>query len=140
MPKFSIGQGSKVLVAKTPTGNTAPAFIELIGVQDIELPEAVREEIDVTHMGSNGTKEFIAGLTDNGEVAVEMNWEPKSPTDVLLASIRKSGEPVQIRFAVVGADPETFACYCKGYTRTAPVGGKLSATATFRISGEITAA
>lgn len=138
MPNWRIGHGSTVEIGRTVANTTT--FTVLAGVQDITLPDAQSDEVEVTNMGSaNRTKEYIVGLNDNGEIALEMNWEPESATDDLLHAIKDSGEAVQIRFNIVGMTaPETYAGFCKGYTRNAPVGDKLTATATLRISAKIT--
>uniref|UniRef100_UPI000E49256A phage tail tube protein n=1 Tax=Oceanicella sp. SM1341 TaxID=1548889 RepID=UPI000E49256A len=98
------------------------------------------DEIEVTHMGSPGRrKQFIPGLTDGGEVGVPMNHIPGSPTDVLLQSLRASREEVLIEITLPGAEPETYAGFLKGYTRTAPIADKMTATATFRLSEQVVA-
>ncbi|MGR3749590.1 phage tail tube protein [Paracoccus sp. (in: a-proteobacteria)] len=136
----NIGYGTTVEVG---VGET-PVWTALAGVKDVSLPDSQVDEVEVTSMDSpNRTREYIAGLNDNGEVSMDMNYVPLSPTDVLLRDIKASGETVQIRFSVPNeantAAPyvETYAGFCKGYGRTAPVGDAMMATATFRISAEI---
>lgn len=137
MPGYRIGIGSVVEIGRTVANTTT--FTALAGVKDITLPESTVDEIEITNMDSpNRTKEFMAGLNDNGEISLEMLWEPESATDDLLLAIKETGETVQIRFDIVGTTtPETYAGFLKGYTRTAPVSAELNATATFRISAKI---
>lgn len=131
----TIGKGASIEV-----GRGEPiVFTKLAGIGDVGFPEQAVDEIDVTHQDSDdGAKEFIAGLTDNGEVSVNLHWVPESPTDILLQAIRASRETVQLKFSAPGmAAPEIYAGFCKGYARTAPVGEAMMATVMFRISGRV---
>ena len=143
--KAKIGMGERVEIGRIDIANSAlVTFTTLAEVKDVTLPESSRDEIDVTSMDSNGEREFISGLSDNGEVAFDMNWVIGSTTDALIKSIYTSGETVQVRFKVgptgtanTFALTETYIGFCKGYTRTSPVGEAKTATATFRISGTV---
>ena len=137
MPTFSIGIGSEVEIGRGAT----PTWTKLVGVQDITLPTSTADKIDVTHMGSpNFTKQYIRGLKDNGDVTLEIIWEPGSPTDVLLQGLEDSeGEIVQIRFTVTGATaPFVYRGFLSSYGKTAPVQDKLMTEAVFSISEKVT--
>jgi len=132
-----IGYGSSVRigVGATPTWTV----LELIG--DLELPDEQVDDVEVTHMKSPGRrKQFIAGLIDGGEVGIPMNYIPGSASDILIRGLKASGEQVLIEFTITeDGDPETYSGYCKGYSRTAPIGDKMTATATFKLSEEVVA-
>jgi hypothetical protein len=135
MPDGIIGYGSTVRigVGATPTWTA----LDLVG--DLELPDEQVDEIEVSHMQSpNGRKQFIPGMTDSGEVSVPLNYVPGNATDVLLQSLRASREEVLIEFTI-GEDgtPETYSGFLKGYSRTAPVNDKATATVTFRLNAQI---
>lgn len=130
-----LGYGSTVRIGRGAT----PTWTELAFVQDIEMPDEQTDDVEVTHMKSPGRrKQFISGLTDGGEVSIPMNLIPGSPTDVLLKSIKASGEEVIVELTP-GEDgtPEKYAGYCKGYGRTAPVNDKMTATAVFKLSEQV---
>lgn len=140
---YAIG-GNVIEVGRITQGSNTVTFTALTGVQDITLPNSTRDEIEITSQDSKGSREFIAGLIDNGEVALEMNWEVGSATDTLLKAIKGTGETVQLRFRIGPTATantfnltETYAAFCKGYERTAPFADKPAATATFRISAAI---
>lgn len=138
MTEATIGYG---LVIRIGRGDT-PTWTTLEEIGDIEWPQAEADEHEATHMASpNRTKEFIAGLIDNGEVTIPMNWVPGSDTDVLLRDLQESGELVQVEFTAGndGADPETYVGFCKRYGRTSPVNGVQKADAIFRINGMVDA-
>jgi predicted secreted protein len=127
-----IGYGSIVRIGK----GAVPVWTKLSLIGDIEMPDEQVDEVDVTHMESPGRrKQFIAGLIDSGEVSIPMNYIPDSDSDVLLKSLKASGENVQIEITLTAAGaPETFVGFLKGYSRTAPVADKMTAAATFRLS------
>lgn len=136
MTDATIGYGTTVRIGR----GAGPTWTTLQHVRDVEWPKSEADEHDVTAMDSpNRTKEYIGGLTDNGEVAVPLWWVPDSPTDVLLRDIQATGELVQIEFTSnkVGATPETYVGFCKAYSRTSPVNGPQEAEAMFRINGGV---
>lgn len=139
MPDGMIGYGSIVRIGRgaTPTWTT----LDLIG--DLEMPDEQVDEVEITHMKSLGRrKQFIAGLTDSGEVAIPMNYIPGSASDILLKELRTSREDVLVEITLtddVDAEPETYSGFLKGYSRTAPIGDKMTAVATFRLSEEVIA-
>ena len=134
-----IGYGSTVRIGRGAT----PTWTELQLVGDIEMPDEQIDEIEVTHMKSPGRrKQFIAGLTDGGEVSIPMNYIAGSASDELCQEIKASGEQVLIEITLPvlsgqTATPEVFSGYLSGYARTAPVNDKMTATATFRLSESV---
>lgn len=130
-----LGYGTTVRVGRGAT----PTWTKLALVGDIELPVDEIDEVEVTHMESPGRRrQYISGLIDSGEMTVPMNLVPGSPTDLLLQSIRDSGEQVLVEVTLPEADPETYSGYLSGYSRSAPVQDKMTAEATFRLSGVVT--
>jgi len=130
-----IGYGSVVRIGVGAT----PDWTELEFVGDLEMPDEQVDEVEVTHMQSPGRrKQFIAGLIDGGEVGIPMNYIPGSDSDLLLQTIKLSGEEVQIGITLTaGGVEEIYAGFLKGYARTAPIADKMMATATFRLSERI---
>lgn len=136
MTEATIGYGLTIRIGRGLT----PTWTALDEIKDIEWPMAEADEHEATHMASpNRTKEFIAGLIDNGEVTIPMNWVPGSATDILLRDLQETGELVQIEFtaANAGSDPEIYVGFCKRYGRTSPVNGVQTADAIFRINGSV---
>ncbi|SCY61546.1 phage tail tube protein [Paracoccus tibetensis] len=133
-----IGYGSTVRIGRLGT-NGAPAFIKLDLVGDLEAPDEQVDEVETTHMESPGRrKQFIAGLIDSGELTVPMNYVPRSATHALLTEIKATGEEVLIELTLgVDGEPETFTGFAKGYRRTAPIAGKMTAEAVFRLNSQV---
>jgi hypothetical protein len=139
-----IGWGGEVHLS---TDGTTTALVELVEVTSFGLPDEDVDEVEVTHLKSpNRRKEFIAGLSDGGEVEVSLNYVPGSATDELIRAAKAAGDTRAIRFVIPDQSgaPEwqidTFA-FVKGYAR-GPVsaGDKIDSTVRFRITGAQTEA
>lgn len=129
------GIGTQVFITRLTSGSTRTKLAE---IKDIEWPDSVADEIDVSHMDSGRNKEFKAGMVDNGETTIPMNYVPGSPTDVLLTELKATGEDVIIEYVLPGElTGEKYEAFCKGYKRTTPMNEAMMAEATFRISAFI---
>jgi hypothetical protein len=107
----------------------------IAGIVNIGGPEMEGEDIDVTDMDSpNGHMEFIPGLVDPGEVELELNYD-KDEQSVLYGLVRTTGS-----YKIVAPDSSnwTFNGYLKGLTNEYPHDDKISAEATFKVSGAAT--
>ena len=136
MTEATIGYGTQIRVGV----GVGPTWTTIAELGDVEWPMAEADEHEATSMDSpNRTKEYVAGLIDNGEVTIPLNWVEDSDTDTVLTAIQQSGELVQIEFTsnAVGAVPETYVGFCKRYARTSPVNGVQHAEVGFRINGMI---
>lgn len=123
---FAIGDGA------TPT----EAFTAVAEVMSITPPGKTREAIDVTHLTSDdGYREFIAsGVVDAGEVSLSMNYiESASHTVEALIDSGKQN----FRVAFPGGVTMTFAAVPTAFEYGELVDGdKMTATATFKVSGQ----
>lgn len=132
-----LGYGAKVRIARGD-GNT-PAWTKLIGVGDFDLPAGEAAQVDVTsHDSPNRTIERIPGLIDNGTMSVPLDYLPNSEQDILLRTLKQTGELIRIGILPAGvpeAGEEVYAGYVNNYARSAPVQGKATSTLTFVING-----
>jgi hypothetical protein len=118
---------------------TPTVWVEIEEVFSVTPPSDVDEQVDVTHYQSpDRRREFIAGLTDGGECAMEMNFIPGSTTDVFL--IAAQGLPRNIRITYFNGVTVSFVGQRQGYEIAPPVDDKMTATATFKVTGEVTQA
>lgn len=131
-----IGYGTTIEVAKGAT----PVWTTLAEVTSVPPPSSTVDDIDATHLNSPGrTKEYIPGLKDYSEIAVDMNWIPGSDTDEYVLEWQASGERRQVRITYPNNITDTFLAYVKGYSgAAATVDGKLSATLTMKVAGDST--
>ena len=130
-----IGYGTILRIA-TPE---APAVFATIGeVTSVTPPPMTRDIIDATHMASpNRTREFIAGLIDGGEMSCDLNFVPGSISDIRLREMQTETEPSACEIEYPNGTVQSFFAYCTGYEPSDPLDDKMTATATFKVTGTI---
>jgi len=112
-------------------GSTYTAVAE---VTNITWPGYTRDAVDATNMASpNEFREFIPGLMDAGEVTIEMNFIP-SASDVILAAL--TAGTGQFKIAAASGVNIVFSAIVTAFTPQAPLEDKMSASATFKITGK----
>jgi hypothetical protein len=112
-------------------------YTQVAEVTDITWPGYVRDAVEVTYMDSaDQFREYIAGLMDGGEMTIEMNWVP-SATDVIIAALTASTTG-QFKITYNNGVNLVVKAIVTGYQPQSPLGEKLSASATFKISGKPT--
>lgn len=127
---FSLGDGADPEV-----------FTALAEVLDVTPPSDAVDIIEVTHMTSpDRTKEFIAGLTDPGECSFDINFLPGAGDDTALQAKRQTATVSNYRITFPNAATWTFAGILTGYSPTAPVNDRMTASVTFKLTSSYTAA
>lgn len=108
-------------------------------ILDLSGPNTVRETVDVTHMGSVGAKEFIASsLVDNGELKVDVLFDPIN--NALLDNDGTIAQEENEICTMTFPEGTTYAfeCVCTAFEVKVPLEDKMTASATWKISGLIT--
>ncbi|MPZ58438.1 MAG: hypothetical protein GEU91_18485 [Rhizobiales bacterium] len=129
----AIGHGTifSVLTALPST------FTTIAEVTSIGPPSQARDAIDATHMNSpEQWREFIGGLKDGGEVAIELNYVPGSATSALLIGEIAQAAARTYRITFVDASVWLFSGIMTGFESEAPVDDKMTATAIFKVTGK----
>lgn len=127
-----IGHGITMEMADiaTPT-----VFTYLSEIFDVTPPSDTTDTPDATHMQSpNKTREFIDGLTDPGEASFEMNYVPGSASDKALMAAK--GKRKWLRLTFPNGVQLLFVGIRQGYEKSAPTDDKMTASVTFKVSGE----
>lgn len=142
----AIGHGN--LLQIFDTGASPDAWVTVAEVTNITPPNLSRDAQEATHTESTeGWREFIPGLKDAGEVSAELNFVPDSDTTALLMAQFDSATLTTARILFADGDVDaspltcsvwTFSAVLTGFPPEAPVDGKMTATATFKISGKPT--
>ena len=103
-------------------------------------PELSRDDIDVTdHDSPGGFREFVPGLKQAGEVALEGNLIPTDDTQTGLLAAVDIDEPEEwtIEFPTVPVMTVRFFGYVKSFAiAEAPVEGVMKFTATIKATGK----
>lgn len=117
-----------------------PVLTKLSEVISVALPNSQQDDVDATHMASpNRRREFVAGLIDDGEGTVELNYIPGSATDALIRTAITDGKTRGYKVVLQKADGTTWevtgSCIVKGYERSVPIDDRMTATMTVRFTG-----
>lgn len=121
---FGIYNGSTYTNVAEVTGATAPQYS--------------RDAVETTHMTStNKYRTYIPGLLDAGEASLTLNYDP-SNADVIIAAMEASSNG---QFKITFPDSVTvvFSAVVTAYQigEVTP-DGKMTASATFKVSGQPT--
>lgn len=137
MSDAMIGYGTRAYMQALANST---ALTKLAEVTSVSLPNEQVAEVEVTHYESPGrSREFIAGLTDPGEITVEMNFAPGSPTDQMLVTAKSDGKVRTFRVVTPEDDAQmyTFPIIVRGYERAVPLDDRMTANVTLRIAGAV---
>lgn len=121
------------------------ALTELVEVVSFTLPNSTTETLDATHLKSPGRKrEKIAGLIDDGDIQIVVNYIPGGATDVLVRAAKAAGDARDF-MAVIPRETANWeiegAGIVTGWDRGEIVAdGVMRGTITLTISGDQTEA
>jgi len=131
-------QGIKVLVGD---GAEPEIFTEIAEVSGFDGPSTSANEIEVTTLASTA-KEFIAGLSDNGELSLTVNAVPSDAQQVQIRADLTAGTKRNYQIDFNDGDLTgtlyTFEAFVKDFPFSASADDKLTGTITLRITGPIT--
>lgn len=114
-------------------------YFELGEVTEIPEPNEQVDQQEATHMKSPGRrKEFVAGLTDPGDMAIQGNYIHGSPTDAFIKAWRLSGENRSTRIVFEDATGTEFPSFVTGYDKPHSVGQVRKFTLNLKVAGDLT--
>lgn len=103
-------QGSEVYILdETDTGNEVRKIGQITGIGEFS---PTTTEIEITNLDSS-RKEFVNGLTDNGSITLQYDYDPQDASQANLKS-REGG--ANVRFLIACSESSTQPTYSAGYT------------------------
>lgn len=141
--QVGIGWQDELWIGRTASGGGTTTWTQILGIETINTPEKVPEDVDVTHMQSPGrTRETIPGLLAAADWSQEIQYWPAHESQQLLetlAGLTEDGtkEDVHVEF-VVGGIRRTYRGYVSHFTPQSSVGEKRMATLAMKIFERIT--
>lgn len=93
--------------------------------------------IDVTDLSSDA-KEKLAGMNDNGQLSIEINFIPDNTQHVALRTAKEDGTTESFQLVFTDDTIWTFSAIVTGFAVSGAVDGVVKASATLEISGAIT--
>lgn len=126
---------------KRGDGATSEVFTTVAEVKSISGPSLSMETIDATHMESpSGFREWLPSFKDGGEVSIDLNFLPSTAAQTGLTTDFKNRTKRnwKIFWPNTAATKWSFSGYVTGFTPSAAVGDILAASATIRVTGDVT--
>lgn len=112
-------------------------YTDVAEVTSITWPGYARDAVEATHLTSDDTfREFVPGLMDAGEVSIEMNYLPSS-SDVIIAALT-AATVGQFKITAPGGVNVVIKAIVTSYQPQSPVDDRMTASATFKITGKPT--
>jgi hypothetical protein len=127
-------------IFQTGDGNSpGETFTSFIEVTNIAMPTARVDVIDTSHeMPPLSTRESFPGMMDWGEVQISFNYVPGNASALALIS-ETQAKPIRNRKIILpNGRTWSFAAYLTGWETIQAAGDKLSGSATFQITGDVT--
>lgn len=127
-------------------GGGPEVFTAVAEVSKIDGFEISMDTPEVTnHQSTEGWREYVAGLIDGGEVALELNYIPTNATQNatagLLADLKnRTKRNFKIVFPDSGSTTWSFSAFVTKFKPSAPTDDKLMGTATVKVTGKPTLA
>lgn len=115
------------------TSGSTTTWTQIMGVEEIAMPERVPEDVDVTHQQSPGrSRETIPGLLPVAELSQSLQlWAEHASQTMLqtLADLTAAGTPEDVSVEMnIGGIRRTYRGHIKAFTPTGTVGEKRMAT------------
>ena len=118
-------------------GNSPTVYNSIGEVLSINGPGMGRDPVETTHMTSTERwRTFIGGLKDGGEVSLDLNFDPGAAANTSLLSDLNTNTAQDYQVAWSDGSLWTFSALLTAYEPTAPIDDRMTATATFKISGK----
>ncbi|MFN3584836.1 phage tail tube protein [Phenylobacterium sp.] len=106
---------------------------------DVTVPELTRDTVDATsHKSPNRVREFISGLRDQGEAGLGINYVPGGTAFTDLKADWLDDDPVNYKILFPNGESVSFSAFVTRVTPTAPMEGKKTLVARFKLAGEAT--
>ena len=123
----------------TSGGSATPSQVTVGNLVSVPLPGGQKAELDATNLSST-SKEFLAGLRDNGQATVGFHVDQDDAGQMVLrSSFAASGNsPSPFTITLPNGKTRTFNAFCMNYGEpTLGVDGIFTGSATLRITGDI---
>lgn len=137
---FSIaGLDTTAFTTYTTGGSATPSQVTVGNLVSVPMPGGQKAELDATNLSST-SKEFLAGLRDNGQATVGFHVDQDDQgQQVLRSSFAASGNAASpFTVTLPNGKTRTFNAFCMNYGEpTLGVDAILTGSATLRVTGDI---
>lgn len=128
--------GFGTTLARSDMAVPGPAvFTVLAGISNVGGPGVSREILDITaHDSPDAYREFLGGVKDAGEVSLDVNYAPK--VHMIWYEDLDDEEPRDYMITYSDGSTSEFKALLTAFEPSAPFDDKLSASATFKVTGK----
>lgn len=120
-------------VLRIGNGASVEVFTAIPELRGINGPSMTSEDIDVSHLGSSGYRDYIAGFKEAGEITGEVNWTQAGYATLLV--LFNSGALKNMELEFSDATVYEFVGRVKGVPITAQTGDAVRFNLTVKITG-----
>lgn len=123
----------------TSGGSATPSQVTVGNFKAVPMPGGQKSELEVTNLAST-SKEFIAGLRDNGQATISFDIDQDDQgQQVIRSSFAASGSVASpFLFTLPNSKTRSFNAFCMNYGEQNGVDQVFTGSATLRITGDIT--
>lgn len=123
----------------TSGGSATPSQVTVGNFKAVPMPGGQKSELEVTNLAST-SKEFIAGLRDNGQATISFDIDQDDQgQQVIRSSFAASGSVASpFLFTLPNSKTRSFNAFCLNYGEQNGVDQVFTGSATLRITGDIT--
>jgi hypothetical protein len=116
------------------------------GIVSIEIGGGQTGEAEITDSTSSGVREYVAGLSDSGQLTLEMRHVPGAPGQENLRTLRASRDVVEVVVTLPASASDsaetftlTFDAYVQSFDYSLPTAEDAAAMATcsLRVTGDV---
>lgn len=137
------GVSSQGLKISRETSAGSGSYTDVANITGHNGPNSENPEVDVTALSSTA-KEFLPGLKDNGDLSVDLNFDPGNTTHQQISADQEASPPTvsnwRISFPTDPVITWTFPAFVKSFSVNSGVDAPLKGSLTLRIAGDITRA
>lgn len=135
--------GTQGMIVQVNDADSPSGWQTINDVTDISGPDGSKAEIDATAL-NDSAKAFLAGLPDNGSVALTLNYIPADTIHAQLRSDFNSATEVaryyRLNFTDSPITTWTWYGYISSFSVSGTVDDKVTASVSIRVKGTITEA
>ena len=138
MPKAIESQGVKMYVSD---GGSPTSFAAIGNITGIKGPGGSASVIDVTNLDSVA-KEKLMGLPDEGQVSVDLNYDPDNVQHAALRAARRNRTRMEFKIQLTDttATNLVFFAYVLGFSMDVGVDAAVKVNMTLEVDGPVTEA
>ena len=131
---------SQGVVIKVSTGSPSE-FVAIGNVTSIKGPGGSASVIDVTNLDSSA-KEKLMGLPDEGQITLDINYDPDNATHTTLRAARRARTRCEFNITLTDTTNTvlTFFAYVLGFAMDVAVDQAVKVSVTLEVDGAVTEA